>query len=306
LNKKFKIYLFLLIASSVITWILISFGAFVRLNGAGLACPDWPLCYGEVVPDPVYEIWLEVGHRYLAGVLMILIFIFMYMSFMYKDIRRYRTISIWAFSIVLVQAVFGGLTVLLRLHPYSVTFHLIFGNFLFFLVVLQTLVSAEPGNYPFFPRRIKVLAPMIVFFIILISGGANSSTYSGYACQAFPLCNPGDPLSFHLQNGAVSSENIPAEAGHIIERMGKSELIHLLHRLVAILGGIYLFIFALSKAKKRAGYYFLNFLIIAEIAVGIINALYSVPIPISVLHSLIAASITGMLAWDYFVNLKNE
>lgn len=66
---------------------LVMFGAFVRLSNAGLSCPDWPTCYGQVTwpqhaqavahadaafPDRPYEAhkaWREQVHRFLAGTL---------------------------------------------------------------------------------------------------------------------------------------------------------------------------------------------------------------------------------------------
>ena len=66
---------------------LIMFGGFVRLSNAGLSCPDWPTCYGEVTwpehahqiaradaafPDRPFEshkAWREQVHRFLAGTL---------------------------------------------------------------------------------------------------------------------------------------------------------------------------------------------------------------------------------------------
>lgn len=70
---------------------LVMFGAFVRLSNAGLSCPDWPTCYGQVTwpqhaqavahadaafPDRPYEAhkaWREQVHRFLAGTLGVLV-----------------------------------------------------------------------------------------------------------------------------------------------------------------------------------------------------------------------------------------
>lgn len=72
---------------------LVMFGAFVRLSNAGLSCPDWPTCYGEVswpqhaqavaqadqaFPDRPYEAhkaWREQVHRMLAGTLGVLVLV---------------------------------------------------------------------------------------------------------------------------------------------------------------------------------------------------------------------------------------
>ena len=70
---------------------LVMFGAFVRLSNAGLSCPDWPTCYGQVTwpqhaqavahadaafPDRPYEAhkaWREQVHRFLAGTLGVMV-----------------------------------------------------------------------------------------------------------------------------------------------------------------------------------------------------------------------------------------
>ncbi len=70
---------------------LVMFGAFVRLSNAGLSCPDWPTCYGQVTwpehaqavaradaafPDRPFEAhkaWREQGHRFLAGTLGVMV-----------------------------------------------------------------------------------------------------------------------------------------------------------------------------------------------------------------------------------------
>src|SRR5688572_19071155 len=83
----------LVLATMCLAFIVVVVGAFVRLMDAGLGCPDWPGCYGEVTPahaqasidraveaqggehGPVSlrKAWKEMVHRYLAGTLGLLI-----------------------------------------------------------------------------------------------------------------------------------------------------------------------------------------------------------------------------------------
>ena len=78
--------------ATVFAFLVIVFGAFVRLSNAGLSCPDWPTCYGkatwpgheqeiahanEAFPDRPFETdkaWREQVHRMLAGTLGALVF----------------------------------------------------------------------------------------------------------------------------------------------------------------------------------------------------------------------------------------
>ena len=60
---------FLLLTSIVFCLFQISLGGFVRVSGSGLGCPDWPLCYGEIIPPMSYETLIEWGHR-TSGVIL--------------------------------------------------------------------------------------------------------------------------------------------------------------------------------------------------------------------------------------------
>ena len=57
----------LLGATVLCTYLLMVMGTFVTSTGSGLACPDWPLCYGTVVPPRYLSIWFEWSHRLLGG-----------------------------------------------------------------------------------------------------------------------------------------------------------------------------------------------------------------------------------------------
>ena len=54
------------LALTVATLGLVVLGALVRAHGAGLACPDWPLCFGNFVPAMDLRVAFEYSHRVLA------------------------------------------------------------------------------------------------------------------------------------------------------------------------------------------------------------------------------------------------
>src|SRR5437870_10080186 len=62
-----RAYRALALAAAVGVYLLILLGGLVRLSGAGLACPDWPLCHGRLVPPLEGAVLIEYGHRMMAA-----------------------------------------------------------------------------------------------------------------------------------------------------------------------------------------------------------------------------------------------
>src|SRR3990172_9405807 len=94
-------------------YFLMIMGTFVTSTGSGLACPDWPLCYGSVPPPLKLSIWFEWGHRLLGGITGLLI-----MTSTLLVWRHYRGVPRLLTGIVvgllLLAVLIGGITVLIE------------------------------------------------------------------------------------------------------------------------------------------------------------------------------------------------
>ena len=114
-------------------------GAWVRLTGAGLGCPDWPGCYGRMVVGPDEsalgagvdrgKAWREMLHRYAAGALGIGIALLALLAVRNRRRSGAGPVALPAGLVVLVafQAALGAWTVTLRLQPAVVVAHLLGG-----------------------------------------------------------------------------------------------------------------------------------------------------------------------------------
>ena len=316
-------------SAALLTWPLIPFGAFVRLKNAGLSCPDWPLCYGQIVPPAGYEIALETGHRFVAALLGLLIITIAIVSFRQHSNFHIRGLALFSLALVCIQGLIGALTVTMTLWPPIVTLHLIGGNLLFGVLVylaritfsldrLENSVVADSVIKVFQAKpgmRLRVGLMIALLFLIIASGGYNSSTYSGLHCEAFPGCHEGSYFSFGMSGTDISK--LTGIRGNILqpapeEYQGRflpefrNEWIHMLHRFIAVFGGIALLIMSWVWLKNRFGFKIINNfivgLILLEIIVGVLNSVLRVPVPISALHTAIAATLTGLMFFAFAGN----
>lgn len=137
---------------------IVGTGGLVRLTGSGMGCETWPYCTADsLVPTPELGIHglIEFGNRTLTGVLVIVAAL-MFLAVLRLAPRRPELIGI-SFAIgigIIVQAVVGGITVWLHLHPAIVGLHYLISAALVALAtVLACRVYATPG-----PRR-RAVAP---------------------------------------------------------------------------------------------------------------------------------------------------
>ena len=309
-------------SAALLTLPLIPYGAFVRLKNAGLSCPDWPLCYGQLFPPAGYEIALETGHRLVAALLGLLIITITLVSFRQHSKYHIRGLALFSLVLVCIQGIIGALTVTLVLWPPIVTLHLILGNLLFGVLVflaritfsLERLENSVENKSVFrvfqekLGMRSRVGLMIAVLFLIIATGGYNSSTYSGLHCEAFPGCHEGSLFSFGMSGTDLSK--LTGIEGHILQSAPedyqgrflpefRNEWIHMIHRFIAVFGGLALIMMSWIWLKNRFGYSvihnFIVLLILLEIILGVLNSVLRVPVTISALHTAVAAALTGLM-----------
>jgi cytochrome c oxidase assembly protein subunit 15 len=122
----------------VATLILMAIGSATRVMNAGLACPDWPLCYGELVPAKQMnlQVFLEWFHRLDAALIGFSAIALCGLSWWHRQHlpKWLPWASTFALFLIVFQGILGGLTVTELLRFDIVTAHL--GTALLFFTTL--------------------------------------------------------------------------------------------------------------------------------------------------------------------------
>ena len=171
------------------TLILMAIGSATRVMNAGLACPDWPLCYGELVPTQQMnlQVFLEWFHRLDAALIGISAIALTGISWW-----NHRSLPNWlpwastfALSLIVFQGVLGGLTVTELLRFDIVTAHL--GTALLFFITLLAIGTAltpyqGTGTVSKLPW-VGLLAAVLVYLLCLM-GALVGSQWALHQCFA--------------------------------------------------------------------------------------------------------------------------
>jgi len=133
----------LVTAASV--YILIILGGAVSSTGSGLACPDWPLCNGQVIPKLTVQVLIEFTHRIWTIVASLTVIATMLLAIKsYGWPSKVIFFSTLTFILLLVQIMLGMLTVQTKTLPLVVTSHLGVATLVFASALTASIVSFSP------------------------------------------------------------------------------------------------------------------------------------------------------------------
>ncbi len=301
--------------AAVLALAVIVLGAYVRLSDAGLGCPDWPGCYGQMVaPDEHQEIqraaqafpgsavdpakaWKEMAHRYLAGTLGLLILLLAALAVRNRaDPEQSVALPVLVVALVGFQAALGMWTVTMLLRPAVVTLHLVTGMTTLALLWWMALRHSRAGAVP--QGRADRLRPwaiagLLVLFAQIVLGGWTSTNYVALYCPDFPTCQGQwlPPLAIGEAFHFLGTPGVNYEGGQLSVQAGIT--VHYLHRLGALVTLVYLGWLGLAALTRsgpvRGAGALLLLALLVQISLGVANVLLRLPLPVAVGHNAGAA-----------------
>ena len=252
----------------------------------------------ELYPERKFEIEKavpEVVHRYFAGSLGLLIIgLFLYAVFSKPRNSFIVKITSTMTALVLFQSLLGYFTVSLKLWPQVVTAHLLGGfatTTLLFLTYLKLKeINLDSINYFSVSkstlRVLNIAFPILIVQIIM--GVWLSSNYAALACSDFPLCKGQILPDADYVKGLNFAQRIgPDYLGGQLDHQSRVA-IHLVHRFGALIVTLYFLFLAYLFAKEKN--YFVSGLIggllFLQLALGISNIIYRLPLYVAIAHNL--------------------
>jgi len=130
------------VATALSIYVLIVLGGLVASTNSGLACPDWPLCNGQVLPSLTINVLIEFTHRVWTIEVTIAVMATMLMAWkFYKRMSRITLFATLTFALLLAQITLGMLTVQSRTLPMVVTAHLGMATLVFASALITSIFS---------------------------------------------------------------------------------------------------------------------------------------------------------------------
>ena len=261
-------------AAIVALSLLMTMGNIVSATGFGLACPDWPLCHGRLLPPAETQVLIEFSHRLKAIPFTLLLLVTVVLTWRRTTARAPRRLSFILVALLAAQIGLGGVTVLFKLPDFVSTAHLVNA-----LLILAGLIILAEGTraHPAVPARLKRLcmAGLAALLLQLALGGYVRHAGAGLACPDFPLCS-GSLLPHNWESG-----------------------VHWVHRwLGVVLLGLFVHLALAARrtalARPAAA---LAVLAVLQVALGIMAVLGGMAVPLRAAHAVVAYALWGVLVW---------
>lgn len=252
-------------------------GSWTRINGAGMTCPDWPLCHGMLVPSLANGTVWEWTHRLFAFCVAPLVIAVMIAAARVRSQSPLITPTLAAIVVLfLAQVALGAATVRLANSPMSVVLH--WGTAMAFIAALSAMMifarssgSPQDASSREFALTGMLAGTSVIAFVTMCVGAYVSSSGAGLACLSIPGC-----------------------AGHVVV-YDQGQYVQMLHRFIAgatllcAVGSFALAWARRSSTRVRTTLVIALFLVFIQVLLGLLNVALRLPTDLREAHAVNAA-----------------
>ena len=262
--------------------LVVLWGAYVRASGSGAGCGShWPLCNGEVVPHaPQVTTIIEFTHRVTSGIALVgTVLLALWSAVRFPKGHRVRKYALASLVFLVVEAFLGAGLVLLEFvggnasagRAIYLALHLVNTEFLLAMLALTAWFAREPDRKP---RRISwaIGGTLAAALVVSVTGA---------------IAALGDTL-YPATSLAEGMRQDVSEAAHFLVRL------RVFHPVLAVAAGVYFVWAAIRVLRSKAGPVAVRVAMMAliltmtQLAAGGINLAMLAPIPLQIVHLLLA------------------
>lgn len=281
--NKFSKYSWGVLAFNVL---VILWGAFVRATGSGAGCGShWPICQGEIIPtNPQIDTLIEFTHRISSGVAFLLVLaMFVFARKVYPKKHPVRLGAGLSMFFIITEALVGAALVKFEWvaqdvsmgRVISTSIHLVNTFLLLASITLTAWWASWEKRLSFQNHQASIFGLSLALLLVIMLGVSGAITALG------DTLFPSETLA-----AGLSQDFSPT--AHFIVRL------RVWHPLIAIFTGLYIILIALfistadDQKIKNILALTLGGLVIIQLAAGVINLFLLAPIPMQLIHLLLA------------------
>ena len=314
-SQRLTVFRNLSLFGAMLALCVVVLGAWVRLNAAGLGCPDWPGCYGHIsaasaeqhldaaqqlYPDRKFEYAKavkEMLHRYVASTLGLIILTLAGIALWNRrDPQQSVILPLILVVIVILQGMLGMWTVTKLLAPLIVVLHLLGGLTTMSLLAWMAMkISRHNLSANESGLRTWAVIGLVVLAMQIFLGGWTSSNYAAVSCPDFPTCQNAYWPNMDVKDAFVLWRGLGVDyQGGVLDHPARVA-IHFVHRLGAVLTALtlgWLSFYAWRRSHTRVVQYaglIVGVVLLTQLVLGPLMVVNGFPLELATAHNAVAA-----------------